>query len=100
MFWSISSATAQGTLLNCTIDISPSRLQRDLNKNNICAQCLTQGGPGQTLHFLGTTMTDLFATVIAGQTAATPVPHQSSWNKLSLLLGLWDADALCLKQVF
>lgn len=61
---------------------------RDLNKNNICAHCLTQGRPGQPLHLLGTTMTGLFAIEIAGQVAATPVPNQSSLNKLSLLLCL------------
>lgn len=45
-------------------------------------------------------MTDLFATVIAGQTAATSVHHQNSLNKLSLLLCLWDADTSNLKQAF
>lgn len=45
-------------------------------------------------------MTDLFVIVVAGQVAATPVPHQSSLNKLSLLLHLWDAEASCLKQAF
>ena len=45
-------------------------------------------------------MTDLFATMIAGQAAAIPVPDQSSLNKLSSVLNLWDADASCLKQVF
>lgn len=42
----ISHCPAQGILLNCTIDVSPLRLQKDLNKTNICARCLAQGGPG------------------------------------------------------
>lgn len=45
----------------------PPRLQEDLNKTNICAQCLAQGESGQTLNFLGTTMVDSFVIVIAGQ---------------------------------